>query len=200
MEDAYRGFEDRRNSGYDTSRDLRSPRTYGYGDYTSRQGQYSRGPLRSHLRCRDIMTRNVLTCYTTTPITEVARILRDEDIGALPVINSEGRLEGIVTDRDLIIKGLTSNADDAAIKAEDCMYTDLYMASKNDRVVDVIRRMGDHQVRRVPVVDSRNRLVGIIAMADLATQTSKDRELGEAFEEISRPASWIDRVARWLGF
>jgi len=146
------------------------------------------------------MTRNVLTCYTTTPIHEVARILRDEDIGALPVINNEGRLEGIVTDRDLIVKGLTSNADDASIKAEDCMSTDLYMASKNDRVVDVIRRMGDHQVRRVPVIDSRNRLVGIIAMADLATQTSKDRELGEAFEEISKPASWLDRVTRWLGF
>jgi CBS domain-containing protein len=146
------------------------------------------------------MTRDVITCFVNTPLQEIARIMREQDIGALPVINQEGVLEGIVTDRDLVVKGLTSKADDTSLKAQDCMSTDLYVAQKNDRVVDVIREMGDHQIRRVPVVDSRNRLVGIVAVADLATQTSRDRELGDAFEEISRPKSWFDRVTRWLGF
>lgn len=146
------------------------------------------------------MTRDVITCFINTPLKDVALLMREQDIGAVPVINQEGILEGIVTDRDLVVKGLTSNSDDAALKAQDCMSTDLYVAQKNDRVVDVIREMGDHQIRRVPVVDRRNRLVGIVAVADLATQTSRDRELGDAFEEISKPRTWFDRVARWLGF
>ncbi|HSE99004.1 MAG TPA: CBS domain-containing protein, partial [Blastocatellia bacterium] len=62
--------------------------------------------------------------------------------------------------------------------------------------VDVIREMGDHQIRRVPVVDGRDRLVGIIAMADIATQTSKDRELTDALEEISQPSSFFGRLGR----
>lgn len=206
MEDAYRNYGGRRGDrDFDTSRDLRSQdlydnsERYNARDYPTREWQ-GRGPWRSHLKCRDIMTRNVLTCFRNTPVQEVARLMRDEDIGALPVIDDDGTLDGIVTDRDLIIKGLTSNAEDSALTAQDCMSTDLYTASKDDRVVDVIRRMGDYQVRRVPVIDRRNRLVGIIAVADLATQTAKDRELGDAFEEISRPKSWFDRVTRWLGF
>lgn len=195
----YRDFDDRRSD-----RRFESPRYYDERttkrDYPSRAGRYTRGPMRSHLRCRDIMTRDVITCFRTTPIHEVARLMRDEDIGSLPVLADDGRLEGIVTDRDLIVKGLTSSKDDPALKAEDCMSGDLYLAGKDDRVVDVIRRMGDYQVRRVPVVDSRNRLVGIVAMADLATQTNKDHELGETLEEISKPTSWLDRVSRWLGF
>jgi CBS domain-containing protein len=145
------------------------------------------------------MTRQVISCFRETPIYEVARFMRDGDIGAVPVIAADGKLEGIVTDRDLVVEGLTSDKADSEIKAEDCMSTDLYTAGQNDRVVDVIREMGDHQVRRVPVVDSRERLVGIISVADIATQTRRDMELADTLEEISRPSSWLDRVARWLG-
>ena len=80
------------------------------------------------------------------------------------------------------------------------MSTDLFTANQNDRLVDVIHDMGDHQVRRVPVVDSRDRLVGIIAMADVATQTNKDQELEQALKDISMPSSWFGRVAYYLGF
>lgn len=164
----------------------------------SREGYYGQGPLRSHLRCRDIMTRDVTSSGRETPILEIARIMRDQDIGALPVIGPDGKLEGIVTDRDLVVEGLTSDKNEADLRAEDCMTTDLFTANQNDRLVDVIREMGDHQVRRVPVVDSRNRLVGIISMADIAIQTNKDRELSEAFEEISEPSSFFGRIARFF--
>ncbi len=158
------------------------------------------GANRSHLRCRDIMTRNVTICRTTTPIGEIARLMCSEDVGSLPVLNAEGKLEGIVTDRDIVVKGLTANKADAELLAEECMSTDLYTANQNDRIVDVIREMGDHQVRRIPVVDSRERLVGIISMADIATQTNRDKELGEVLEEISKPSSWFGRLAYYLGF
>lgn len=158
------------------------------------------GARRSHLRCRDIMTRQVTTCNKNTRIQEIARLMREEDIGAIPVLDERGRLEGIVTDRDIIVKGLTSDTADAELDAEDCMTTDLFTANQNDRLVDVLREMGDNQVRRVPVVDNRDRLVGIIAMADVATQTARDRELEEALTDISKPSSFFGRLAYYLGF
>ncbi|MBI3649808.1 MAG: CBS domain-containing protein [Acidobacteria bacterium] len=158
------------------------------------------GARRSHLRCRDIMSRRVTTCKQTTPITEIAKLMRYEDVGAIPVLGENGTLEGIVTDRDIVVRGLTKPEDDAVIKAQDCMSDDLFTANQNDRVVDVIRDMGDHQVRRVPVVDSRNRLVGILSMADLATQTNKDQELEATLRDISMPSSWFGRMAYYLGF
>lgn len=164
------------------------------------RGSYNRRPTRSHLRARDVMTRNVITCRRNTPIVEVARLMRDEDVGAVPVIDEDGKLAGIVTDRDLVVKGLNSDKNDAELVAEDCMSTDLYTANQNDRLVEMIREMGDHQVRRIPVVDSRDRLVGIIAMADIATQTNKDLELKEALEEISQPSSWFGRLANMFSW
>jgi len=176
-----------------------------YGQAANRRGSseaerwenryYGQGPSRSHLRVRDVMTRNVTTARCDTPAIEVARLMRDDDVGAIPVIGNDGKLAGIVTDRDLVVKGLTSDKNDSDLIAEDCMSTDLYTANQNDRLVEMIREMGDHQVRRIPVVDSRDRLVGIISMADVATQTNKDMELEDALEEISQPSSFFGRLA-----
>lgn len=170
------------------------------GRWETRSNIYGQGPQRSHLRCRDIMTRNVTTARRDTPIFEVARIMRDEDIGALPVIGDDGKLEGIVTDRDLVVEGLTAEKSEAELVASDCMTDDLFTANQNDRLVDVINDMGDHQVRRVPVVDGRGRLVGIISMADIATQTNKDDELADTLEDISKPSSVLDRIANWFSW
>ncbi|MGA9770945.1 MAG: CBS domain-containing protein [Blastocatellia bacterium] len=159
------------------------------------RGFYNSGPRRSHLRCRDIMTRNVTTCRSDASVTQVAQIMRDEDIGAVPVIGNDGKLEGIITDRDIIVSGLNSDKNDAELRAEDCMSTDLFTANQNDRIVDVINEMGDHKVRRVPVVDSRDRLVGIVSMADIAIETNKDMELAAALKDVSQPSSWLGRLA-----
>jgi CBS-domain-containing membrane protein len=163
--------------------------------WEANRGFNSSGPQRSHLRCRDIMTRNVTTCRRDTPITEVARIMRDEDIGAVPVIGNDGKLEGIITDRDIVVSGLNSDKNDSELRAEDCMSTDLFTANQNDRIVEVINDMGDHKVRRVPVTDSRDRLVGIVSMADIAIETNKDMELASALKHVSQPASWFGRLA-----
>ena len=200
-------YRTERDEGYGSG-DTRSYENYGRGysptnrwqssdaeRWETRSGGHSQGAQRSHLRCRDIMTRNVTTCLRNTPISEVARTMRDQDVGAVPVIGNDGKLEGIITDRDIVVSGLTSDKNDAEILAEDCMSTDLYTANQNDRLVDVINEMGDHQVRRIPVVDSRDRLVGIISMADIAVETNKDRELTEALKDVSQPSSWLGRLA-----
>ena len=201
----YATEQDRGNRGWGAGADTNYGRGEGFRSYnegrrSTRRNFYGQGTQRSHLKCRDIMTRNVTTCNRDTPIFDVARIMRDEDIGSLPVIGPNGKLEGIVTDRDLVVGGLTSEKSEAELRAEDCMTDDLFTANQNDRLVDVINDMGDHQVRRVPVVDGRDRLVGIIAMADIAVQTNKDAELEEALEDISKPPSFLDKVANWFNW
>jgi CBS domain-containing protein len=126
--------------------------------------------------------------------------MKTEDIGAVLVLDQNGKLEGIVTDRDIVVRGLTSDKNEAELVAADCMSTDLYTANQNERLVEVIEEMGDHQVRRIPVVDGRNRLVGIISMADIALHTDKDRELAEALEDVSRPPSFLGRLANMFNW
>lgn len=202
----YRTEYDEGYTGYGTP----GGENYGRGPSTSwpstnaerweTRGQSQTGPQRSHLRCRDIMTRNVASCRRDTPISEVARLMREQDAGAIPVLDETGKLAGIVTDRDLVVRGLTSDKAEAELRAEDCMSDDVYTANQNDRVVEVINEMGDHQVRRIPVVDSRDRLVGIISTADVALQTNRDRELAHAIENISQSPSWLGRLAHFFNW
>jgi len=204
----YRTEYDEGYTGYGRNADVEN---YGRGQagrwassnvdrWETTRGFTQSGPQRSHLRCRDIMTRDVVSCRRDTPINEVARLMRDQDTGAIPVLDENGKLCGIVTDRDLVVRGLTADKPENEMRAEDCMSDDVYTANQNDRVVEVIREMGDHQIRRIPVVDSRDRLVGIISVADVALQTNKDRELADAMEVISQPSSWLGRVAHFFNW
>jgi CBS domain-containing protein len=173
-----------------------------------------RGVTRSHLRCRDIMTRDVTVAERNTTLEEVARMMRDEDTGVIPVVepgetasdseteqhrvpartNSNGRLVGLITDRDIVIRAIAEGGDARAMRAEELMTTDLHTVRPNDRVIEAIRKMGDRQVRRLPVVDREGSLRGIISMADVALETEADRELAEALEEISSGSSFWNRI------
>jgi CBS domain-containing protein len=173
-----------------------------------------RGASRSHLRCRDIMTRDVTVASRTTTLEEVARMMRDEDTGVIPVVEpgettsdsvaevqrvpartqTNGRLVGLITDRDIVIRALAEGQDARQVTAESIMTTDLHAVRPNDRVIEAIRKMGDKQVRRLPVVDREGNLRGIISMADIALETEADRELGEALEEISSGSSFWNRI------
>lgn len=155
---------------------------------------YGTRAARSHLLCRDIMTRDITVCSKSTLIREIAQRMRSEDIGALLVVGENGVLEGIVTDRDLVVKGLTSRKEDAELTAEDCMSSDPYTVHPNDRVVDAINEMGSHQVRRIPVVDRRDRLVGIISMGDVALRADLDPELRHTLEKISERSTLLNRL------
>jgi CBS domain-containing protein len=174
----------------------------------------ARGATRSHLRCRDIMTRDVTVASRATTLEEVARMMRDEDTGVIPVVEpgetpsdsvtevhkvparavSNGKLVGLITDRDIVVRALAEGRDAREVRAEEVMTTDIHAARPNDRVIEAIRLMGDRQVRRLPVVDREGNLRGIISMADIALETEADRELGEALEEISSGASFWNRI------
>jgi CBS domain-containing protein len=137
----------------------------------------------ARMRCREIMTKNVKTAARDTSLRDVAVIMRDGDVGAVPVVEN-GKLVGIVTDRDIVVRSI-ADGKNADSKAGDAMTSELFTVKPDDFVFQAIRLMGDKQVRRVPVVDESGALAGIIAMADVALEMEDEREIAETLEEIS---------------
>ena len=171
---------------------------------------------RSRLRCRDIMTRDVAVVTRDMTVEDVAILMRDGDTGIIPVVElpiaheksedlkesttsrarsfSNGRLVGLITDRDIVVRAVAEGRDTKTTLAEEIMTTEIHSAQQDDRVIDVIRMMGDKQVRRIPVVSDDGILRGIISMADVVLETEADQELAGALEEISSGASFWNRV------
>jgi len=142
-------------------------------------------------RCREIMTRNVKTVNRETTLSEVAALMRDGDMGAVPVVEN-GKLVGIVTDRDIVVRAIADGLE-ASVPVGEVMTAEVYSVSENDFVFEAIRLMGDRQVRRVPIVNEAGELVGIIAMADVALETEDEREIAETLEEISSGSAFWNK-------
>jgi CBS domain-containing protein len=134
-------------------------------------------------KCREIMTRNVTTANREMSVRDVAVLMRDGDMGAMPIIE-DGKLVGIVTDRDIVVRGVAENKN-ADTPIGDVMTAEIFSVKEDDFVFEAIRLMGDKQVRRVPIINEAGELVGIIAMADVALETEDEREIAETLEEIS---------------
>ena len=134
-------------------------------------------------RCREIMTRNVKTANREMSLQEVARLMCEGDMGAMPVVENE-KLVGIVTDRDIVVRAIAEGRDSTA-KIGDVMTTEIFSVKPDDFVFEAIRLMGDKQVRRIPVITESGELAGIIAMADIALEMEDEREIAETLEEIS---------------
>jgi CBS domain-containing protein len=158
-------------AGYETQRDTRS-------EWRGRESNY--------LRCADIMTKDVTVCSPQTMLREVADKMQDEGVGSIPVVDG-GRLIGIVTDRDIVCRVIAEGRDTRTTAASEAMSEDLVTCTPDDSVHEAIRKMGEQQIRRIPVCDTNGRLRGIIAMADIALEAERDNELANALEQISQP-------------
>jgi CBS domain-containing protein len=143
------------------------------------------------MRCREIMSAKVKTAERGTTLQEVARLMRDGDVGALPVVE-DGKLVGIVTDRDIVIRAVAEGRE-ASTPIGEAMTTEIFFVRPDDFVFEAIRLMGDKQVRRVPVVGADGTLAGIIAMADIALEMEDEREIAEALEEISSGSAFWNK-------
>lgn len=144
------------------------------------------------MRCREIMSRNVKTATPEMTLKDVAVMMREGDMGAVPVVEN-GKLVGIVTDRDIVVRAVAEGRD-AATKISETMTTELFTVGPDDFVFEAIRLMGDKQVRRIPVVSENGELAGIIAMADIALEMEDEREIAETLEEISSGASFWNKT------
>lgn len=140
-------------------------------------------PVKARVLCRDIMTKSVKTATRADSLQTVARLMRDGDMGSVPIVE-DGKLVGIVTDRDLVVRSI-ADGKDASTSIAEAMTTDIFSVRPDDFAFEAIRLMGDRQVRRIPVVDDEGRLAGIIAMADIALEMEDQQEIAETLEEIS---------------
>ena len=138
-------------------------------------------------KCLDVMTRDPVCCEPADPVTRAAEMMRQHDVGSLPVVDSRDsrRLVGIVTDRDLVTKVVAGNRNVASATVRDAMTAEPASCRETDEVERAVSLMADRQVRRMPVVDESGRLSGIIAQADVATRVNRDQTTGKLVEAIS---------------
>lgn len=133
----------------------------------------------------EVMTTDVDSCRPESTFTEVAMKMRDLDVGVVPICEDE-KLVGIVTDRDLVVRGLANDLSSESTVS--VLLTDnVVKGSKDMSVEEAARIMSEHQIRRLPIVEG-DKLVGIVSLGDLAVNTQSSDEAGQALEDISYPA------------
>jgi CBS domain-containing protein len=140
-------------------------------------------------KCGEVMTREPACCEPGDSIVRAAQLMKTEDVGAVPVVDSSagGRLVGIVTDRDIVIKVLAGTGPSDGASVRDAMTQNPVTVREDDDVSRAVSAMADRKVRRIPVVDGNGTLRGIIAQADIATRLHKDKTTGDLVEAISEP-------------
>jgi len=131
----------------------------------------------------EVMTTDVRSCEPSTTVREVARVMASEDVGPVPIVEN-GRLVGIVTDRDLVVRVLAEGQDPDSTTVERIASRETVSVSPDQDLDEALRLLARHQVRRLPVVEG-DRLVGIVAQADVARE-GDDRKTGDTVEQISR--------------
>ena len=133
----------------------------------------------------DVMTRGVRALSPKDTVVMAAQAMQELDVGAIPVCNDE-RLVGIVTDRDLVLRGVAQARFDGNTPIDDVMSRQPLWCFEDQPVDDVLAYMRKAQVRRLPVIDRENRLVGMVSLGDLAVKGDKD-QAGSALRSISAP-------------
>jgi len=132
----------------------------------------------------EIMTRSLATVRRDETLQAAAGRMREMDVGALPVVDGKA-LAGMVTDRDIAVRGVAAGMIPQESLVSDVMTEDVRFCRADDSIEEAMAQMGGLQVRRLPVLDARNEVVGIVALADLATRQSAHTD--ETLREISTP-------------
>ena len=136
-------------------------------------------------KVREVMTDRPRAVTPDTPVSEAARLMESEDVGALPILEGD-QLAGIVTDRDIVIRAVAKEKDPKGMPVREVASREVATIGPDDTLSDALKVMARAQVRRIPVVDEGNRLVGMVSQADVALE-AKEKDVGELVEEISKP-------------
>ena len=130
-----------------------------------------------------VMTRSVSTASSHETIEKAAVSMRKANVGILPVMEG-ARLIGIVTDRDIVVRGVATGASASKSVVGDLMTEEVHFCLEDDEIEDVIRRMGETRVRRMPVLDRRSQFVGIVSLDDLAASIESQHAVVDALRKI----------------
>ena len=133
---------------------------------------------------REIMSTDVSFVDVSAKIPEIAKIMKQKDIGAVPVLQN-GNLVGIITDRDIVVRVLADNKDVNTVTAEQIMTVDPVSIEENSDVDKATELMGEYQIKRLPVIRN-GRLVGMVSLGDIAIENIHIDEAGEALSGISQ--------------
>lgn len=136
---------------------------------------------------RDAMTANPRTVRVGASVLDAARLMEEEDVGSIPVVDNGQILVGMVTDRDIVLRVVAAGKDPGTTTVETVATRDISPASPDESLDEALQQMAERQVRRLPVIEADRVVVGILAQADVA-QEAKAKKAGQLVEEISQPS------------
>ncbi len=136
----------------------------------------------------DVMTRGVRSMAPNDTVAKAAQAMDELNVGVIPVCEGE-KLVGMVTDRDIVVRGVAQEFDLKTAKLADVMSGNVRCATEDQDIDEILDQMADSQIRRMPVVDGNQRLVGIVSLGDIADKNDGDEmDLAQSLAEISSPA------------
>jgi CBS domain-containing protein len=134
---------------------------------------------------RDVMTKNPKCVTEKDSVRDVARIMKDQDTGVVPVVDGK-KIIGMITDRDIVVRLVAEGKDCANARISEVMTKSVQKVQEDATVNEVLTMMTSSEIRRVPVVNGNDEIVGIVSMGDIATGTNQDNRIGQAIEDISQ--------------
>jgi len=145
--------------------------------------------------CHEVMTKDPVCCLPNDSALKAAELMKNGNIGSIPVIENDEtkKLIGIVTDRDLTLKIVALGRNSKTRKVESVMTRDVVTCHPEDDLQKALDSMSKHQLRRLPVVDNDNRILGIISQADIATRVNQPEKTAEMVKEISQSGAKQER-------
>ncbi|MES2944422.1 MAG: CBS domain-containing protein [Pseudomonadota bacterium] len=137
---------------------------------------------------KEVMTRGVKSLGPSDTASTAAQAMKELNVGVIPVCE-DGKLLGMVTDRDIVVRGVAQGLDMGATRLSDIMSSDVRTAQEDDDLDLSLEDMAENQIRRLPVVDAAGKLVGIISLGDIASKSvDEEADVGESLAAISAPA------------
>jgi len=154
-------------------------------------------PKETRMRAQDLMTQPVTTCHVNDPLTTAARLMWDHDCGAIAVVRDEGELAGMITDRDICMAAYTQGRPIDEILVNAVMAAHPISVHPDQALDEIERLMAEHQVRRIPVIDSDGKPVGMVSLHDVAIESAQPdakmkngpSRVGHLLATICRPRS-----------
>lgn len=139
------------------------------------------------MRLAEVMTRHVEVVGAGASLKEAAKKMKQLDVGLIPVCESD-ELKGTLTDRDIAIRATAEGRDPSKTKVSDIMSEDITYCFEDQEIQEAMSLMEARQIRRLPILNRKKRLVGIVSLGDLAVHAGESEQTGETLKEVSRPA------------
>lgn len=140
------------------------------------------------MQVRDIMTHRVSDIAPDATLHDAAKAMQVQDVGALPVCK-DNKLIGLITDRDITVRAVAEGCNPDATRVKDAMTPELIYCYDDETVEAAVKVMEARQIRRLPVMDHQQRLVGIVSLGDIATRQPSEQLSSEILEQVSLPKS-----------